>query len=802
MTTTLQDLKYAVRMLVRTPGFTIVAVLTLALGIGANTAIFTVVNAIVLKPLPYTAPERLVMVWQDLRARGGPDDEWLTPGNYADLRNAKDVVEGIAVMSGWRPALTGLGETTSIAGEQVSHEYLGLLGVSPALGRNFTPQDDVPNAPRVVMVSDGFWKTRFGGDRAAVGRVITLNGEPHEIIGVMPAGFRPVLSRMAELWRPLRLNVANPSRGAIVLRSVARLPPGATLSQAQAAATTLSRQLEAAHPQSNEKMVFNLMPLHERVVRDVRPALLALLGAVGFVLLIACANIANLLLARGSSRGRELAVRIALGAARGRIVRQLLTESVLLAAIGGVAGVLIGVWAIDGLLALAPESMPRLNEVRLESGVLAFASLVTLLTGVIFGLGPAIQSARAGVTQSLKEGGRGSAGIGGRALRRVLIAVEVAMALILLTGGGLLLRSFVELQEMDLGFKPDNILVGFVNPPRTAYDTSAKRLAFYDQILEKAGALPGVQQAALTSIIPLGGGDTDTSFMIEGRAPARSQSETPVTWYREVSAGYFDLVGIKFLAGRGFQEREAAPSVVVNEAFVKKYFPNETPIGQRIRFEPEQPAYTIVGVVADVKIGGALEPASRVETYVPYWQLTQGSIAVVLKSAGNPGALAAPLRQTVASIDRNVPISNVEPLADIVRDSIDQPRFVMSLAAAFALVALALAAIGIYGVMAYTVTQRTTEFGVRMALGAARGEVFRLVLIDALKLTSVGVVLGIGGSLVISRSLAALQYGIRAADPVTVTVTSVALVLVAVVASVIPARRATRVDPIEALRAE
>ncbi len=309
-----------------------------------------------------------------------------------------------------------------------------------------------------------------------------------------------------------------------------------TLPQAQAAATTLSRQLEAAHPQYNEKMVFNLMPLHERVVGDVRPALLALLGAVGFVLLIACANIANLLLARGSSRGRELAVRIALGAARGRIVRQLLTESVLLAAIGGVAGVLLGVWAIDGLLSLAPESMPRLNEVRLEPGVLAFASLVTLLTGVIFGLGPAIQSARAGVTQSLKEGARGSTGIGGRALRRVLIAVEVAMALILLTGGGLLLRSFVELQGMDLGFKPDNILVGFVNPPRTAYDTPAKRLAFYDQIFEKARALPGVQKAALTSILPLGGGDSDTSFMIEGRPAAQSQSETPVTWYREVSA--------------------------------------------------------------------------------------------------------------------------------------------------------------------------------------------------------------------------------------------------------------------------
>ena len=802
MQTTLQDLRYAARMLVRTPSFTLVAVLTLALGIGANTAIFTVVNAIVLKPLPYPAADRLVMVWQDLRARGGPEDEWLTPGNYADLRQAKDVVEQIAVLGGWRPTLTGMGEAEPIPGEQVSNEYFSLVGRAPALGRNFTQADDVPNAPRVVIVSDAFWKKRLGGDRGAIGRVLTLGGEPHQVIGVMPPGFRPVLASTAELWRPLRLNTASPSRGAIVLRSVARLPAGASLQQAQAAAATLSRQLETAYPQYNEKMVFNLMPLHERVVGDVRPALLALLGAVGFVLLIACANIANLLLARGSARGRELAVRVALGAARWRVIRQLLTESVLLAVLGGIAGVILGVWAIDGLIALAPESMPRLNEVRLQADVLAFASVVTLLTGILFGLGPAIQSARAGLTQSLKEGTRGSTGVGGRAMRRVLIGVEVATALILLTGGGLLLRNFMELQAADLGFKADKILVGFLSPPRTAYPGAQLRRAFYDQVLEKAAALPGVTHAALSSILPLGGGDSDTSFMIEGRPPAQSQSETPVTWYREVSANYFEVMGIPLRAGRLFAAREAAPSVVVNETFVKKYFPGEDPVGKRMRFSEDQPMFTIVGVVGDVKMAGALEPESRVETYVPYWHLTEGGTSIVLKSAGAPAQLAAPLRQVVSSIDRNVAISNVEPLADIVRDSIDQPRFVMSLAAAFAIVALALAAIGIYGVMAYTVSQRTTEFGVRMALGAGRNEVLRLVLWDALKLTVAGVVVGVGGSLLISRALASLKYGIHAADPVTLAATSVALIVVAVSASLIPARRATRVDPIEALRAE
>ena len=802
MQTTLQDLRYAIRMLLRTPGFTLVAVLTLALGIGANTAIFTVVNAIVLKPLPYAGAERLVMVWQDLRARGGPEDEWLTPGNYADLRTAKDVVREISVMSGWRPALTGIGEAEPIPGEQVSHEYLSVLGVTPALGRNFSQADDLPNAPRVVIVSDAFWKTRFGADRNALGRVITLAGEPHEVIGVLPPAFRPVLTQEAEIWRPLRLNTATPSRGAIVLRAVARLPDGVSLQQAQAAAATLSAQLQSAHPQYNEKMVFNLIPLHERVVGNVRPALLALLGAVGFVLLIACANIANLLLARGSSRGRELAVRVALGAARARVVRQLLTESVLLAAIGGVAGVLFGVWAIEGLLSLAPESMPRLSEVRLEAGVLAFASLVTLLTGVIFGLGPALQSARGGVTQTLKEGARGSTSVGGRALRRVLIAVEVAMALILLTGGGLLLRSFVELQAMDLGFKPDNILAGFVNPPRTSYDTAAKYLAFYDQVLEKASALPGVEKAALASVMPLRGGDSDTSFRIEGRPLPQSQSERPVTWYRQVSASYFDVMSIRLLSGRLFAEREASPSVVINQMFARKYFPGESPLGKRLQFDPTLPTFTIIGVVGDVKMAGALEPDARVETYVPYWQMTEPGMVVVLKTAGDPAPLTAPLRQAVASIDRNVPVSNVEVLADVVRESIDQPRFVMSLANAFAVLALVLAAIGIYGVMAYTVSQRTTEFGVRMALGAARGEVFRLVLADALKLTAAGVILGIAGSLLISRSLSALNYGISGADPMTLAATSTALVLVAVVASLVPARRATRVDPMEALRAE
>jgi putative ABC transport system permease protein len=801
MSTTLQDLRYAIRLLARTPGFTAVAVLTLALGIGANTAIFTVVNAVVFKPLPYPDAERLVMVWQDLRARSGPEDEWLSPGNYADLRAAKDIVGDIAVMSGWRPTLLGGAEPEPVPGEVVSYEYFSVVGMPPALGRNFEPADDVPNAARVVVISDAFWKKRFGGDRAVVGKTLNLSGESHEIIGVMPAGFRPVLNQMAELWRPIRLNLATPSRGSIFLRSVAKLPDGRSIDQAHAAATALSTQLQTTYPRFNEKMVFNVMPLKERVVGDVKAPLLALLGAVGFVLLIACANIANLLLARGSARGRELAVRVALGAGRARVARQLLTESLVLAAIGGVAGVLFGIWGTDALVALAPENTPRLNEIGVEPRVLGFAALVTLLTGLIFGLAPAVQAARGGVTQSLKDGARGGSATGGRTLRRALVGVEVALALVLLTGGLLLLQTFVRLQKTDLGFSAENILIGFVSPPR-ALDTAPKLRAFYDQIFEKVRALPGVQKAALTSVIPLGGGDSDTGFRIEGRPEPQSQSERPVTWYRDVSASYFDTMGIKLVKGRLFEERDPTPSVVVNETFAQRYFPGEEAIGQRLRFSPDLPLFTIIGIVGDVKMAGALEPKSRVETYVPYWHFTERGMAIVLKSPGNPTQLVAPLRQAVAAIDRDVPVSNVTPLSDLVRESIDQPRFIATLAAAFAILALTLAAIGIYGVMAYSVSQRMMEFGVRLALGAARSEVFRLVLRDALTLTVAGVVVGVGGSYAISRALRSLDYGITTVDPLTLAMTSVALVTIALIASIIPARRATRVDPMVALRSE
>ncbi len=801
MNTTWQDLRYALRMLARTPGFTVVAVLTLALGIGANTAIFTVVNALLLKPLPYANPERLVMVWQDFRARGGPADEWASPGNYVDWSREKSLFDDAAAIGGWRPTLTGGAEPEPIPGEQVTHEYFDVLGITPVLGRTFRAEDDVPNAARVAIIGDGLWKRRFGGDRSIVGRSVTLSGEPHEIVGVLPPRFRPIVaSQTGEIWRPLRINTVTPSRGAIVYRVVARLKDGLPIDRAQEAAAVLAKQLEATHPEYNEKVGFILEPLHDRVVGDIRPGLLALLGAVAFVLLIACANLANLLLARGSSRSRELAVRLALGAARARVIRQLLTESILLAVLGGVGGVLLGVWAVDALVSIAPASAPRVGEIGLDETVFGFAALVTLLTGLLFGLAPAIQSARADVTHALKDGARGSVAASGRAMRRGLIVAEVALALVLLSGGGLLLQTFLRLQAADLGFDPRNVLVGFVNPPRVTYDTGAKHAAFYDQVYEKAKALPGVQKAALVSVLPLGG-DSDTNFQIEGRPAAPSAAEAPVTWYRQVTASYFDTMGMPIRRGRGFETRESAPSVVVNESMAKKFFSGEEALGRRLRFSPELPWFTIIGIVGDAKVRGARE-AARIETFVPYWQMPEPGINVVLKSAGNPALLTSALKQAVASLDPNVPVQSITTLDAIVGESIEQPKFFAMLAAGFSILALVLAAIGIYGVMAYVVAQRTTEIGVRMALGATQGEVFRLIVGDGLKLTAIGVALGAAGSILVARWLTSLLFGVTPGDPKTLTATALVLLLVAAAACFIPARRATRVDPMVALRAE
>jgi putative ABC transport system permease protein len=793
----IKDLGYALRMLRRSPGFTITAVLSLALGIGVTTAIFTIVNAVILRPLPYPDADRLVMVWQDLRARGERADEWASPGNFVDWRTRLNTLAGVAAIGGWRPALTGAFEAESLVGEQVSYEYLQVLRVRPAVGRDFTEADDLPGARRVTLIGDDLWRRRFGADPAIVGQVIVLAGEPHEVIGVLPAGFRPIVSPAAEIWRPLRLNRANPARGAIVLRIVARVDDGVDLRAAQSEATQLAARLEGEFPSFNEKVGFALEPLHDRVTNDIRPGLLTLAGAVMFVLLIACANIANLLLARASNRDRELAVRAALGAGRARVVRQLLTENLLLAAAGGVAGLLAGIWGIRALVALAPPNSPRLGEIGIDWFVFAVALLLTAVTGLLFGLAPSLQHGRRNVAQALREGGRGSAGPGGHAIRRVLVAAEVALAVVLLTGGALLAQTFVKLQTAELGFRIDDLLVGAVFPPRVTYNSREQLVTLYDRILERTAAIPGVQRAALSSVLPFDGGDSDMNVEIVGQPPPAGL-DAPVTWYRLVSAESFEVLGLRFTRGRAFVPREPAPSVVVNEMFAQRYFGGADPLGRQLRFgDRDSPPFTITGVVADTRGRGA-RGDTRVEVFLPYWQFAEGTMNLVLLGP-NPGALAPSLRQAVAAVDPNIPVVGMRTMADALGESVSQPRFLAVLAGAFAVMALGLAMIGIYGVMAYTVAQRTSEMGVRMALGADRHALFRLVVGDGLKLTAAGVGAGMVGALLTGRWLDTLLFGVAPTDPRFLTVTALVLLAVALAASALPAWRATRVDPVRAV---
>jgi putative ABC transport system permease protein len=799
MTSALDDIRYALRVLRKSPTFTFVAILTLALGIGANTAIFTVVNAVLLRPLPYHDPSRLLMVWVDLTGRGGPATEWTGPANQADWSTRTGVFDGVATIRGWNATLSDGDLPEALPGEQTTWQYFDVLGVAPELGRTFRQRDDVPNAPRVVILGHRVWRDRFGSDPGVLGRLISINGEDHEIVGVMPASFRPVQVREAALWRPLRWDLTNPPRDVAFAHTIARLAPGVSLERARAELNVLAQQLQREYPKTDRGKRINPVPLHERETGEVRIALFVLLGAVAFVLLIACVNIANLLLARASGRVREIAVRRALGADRRRIVRQMLTESLLLAGAGGVLGVLCGTWGVSLLKAIAPSDTPRIGDVSVDPRVLLFAAAVTFATGLLFGFAPAWHASRDEMTPALKEGGRGQLGDGGTRARRAFIVAELALALMLLVGSGLLLRTFVALQQSNLGFNPDHVLAGFALPPAATYKTDADRRAFYDRLLERTSALPGVRIAALSSVIPQGG-DSDTNFFIEGRPRAQSSDQALITWYREVSASYFDAMEIPLRRGRLFTTNDTAPVIVVNETFTRRYLPGEDPLGKRLAFGDDR-WFTIVGVVGDVKVRGPRDPG-HVETYVPYWQLPEAGINVVLKTGVDPGSLVEPLKRAVKDVDPTIAVSGVESMDGLLAESNSAPRFYAMMVAAFATLALLLAAVGIYGVMAYTVAQRRTEIGVRLALGAAERQIFALVLGDSLKLTAMGLVIGTAAAVAVSRSMASMLFGVGQTDPATYAFTAVLLVLVGLAASYVPARRAMRTDPMTALRAE
>ena len=803
------DILYALRSLRKKPLFAAVAVLTLALGIGANTAIFTVVNAVLLRPLPYPGSQRLMMLWTYNPLQGFDKDVSTYP-NFEDWRNASQSFERISGYTGPSFTLTGLGDPAQIRGATVTWEFFETMGSPPLLGRAFTAADGVAGTGQTAVVSHGFWQNRMGADPGVVGRAITLNGASYEVIGVMPESF--AYPEDAELWTPMTptgpFGRMFTQRGSFWLTVIGRLKPGVTRAAAQSEMDGIAARLERQYP-TNAGIGVRLVPLHDEIVGDVRRPLLVLLGAVCFVLLIACANVANLLLTRSSSRQRELAIRSALGAGRTRLLRQMLTESIVLAVIGGTLGVLLAAWSVDLLQSLAPPGLPRLSGIRIDMRVLSYALAAAVVTGLLFGVAPAIHAAGDNSGGRLKEGGRsGGDGAAGRRIRSVLAVAELAVALVLLIGAGLLVRSIVALNSVDPGFATRNVLALRVELPRLKYSEPAKTVAFFRELGEKLGALPGVQSTGAGTSLLLSQLPNSASLAVEGRPPVdTSQQNIPVP-FDAVTPGFFSTLQIPLLRGRMFNDADSErsqPVALVNESFVRRFFPNEDPLGRRITFgNPTNPQVrwsTIVGVVADTRRGGFGRPVWA-ETYFPHQQSGDRRMFMFVRTSGDPAALARAAQAQVWSVDRDQAISSVRTVAETVARSEANRRFVTLLLGIFAAVALVLAAIGVYGVLAYATAQRTHEIGIRMALGADRSSVLRMVLGGGMKLAGAGLAIGIAGALALTQVLSGLLFGVSARDPLTFVLVPSALAAVALLASWIPARRAVRVEPVVALRGE
>ncbi|MDQ3805913.1 MAG: ABC transporter permease [Acidobacteriota bacterium] len=806
MGTLFNDIRYGARTLWKTPGFTGVAVLALALGIGANSAIFSVVNSVLLRPLPYRDPDRLVFVMENFQQQ----DSSVSYPNFADWREQNRVFEQLAASRVTSFNLTGAGEAERLQGRMVTANFFHTLGVAPAAGRDFAPEEDRPGGEAVAVLSHGFWQRRFGGDPSVVGRRLLLNGQSHTVIGVAPAGFEyysPV-----DLFVPLGswTHPAMSERGSHPsIYAVGRLKQGVTLEQARAEMGAIMERLGAEYPLTNQGHGVTLVPVYENVVGDVRPPLMILLGAVAFVLLIACANVANLLLARASARRKELAVRIALGATRGRIVRQLLSESVLLALLGGALGLLLALWGTDLLTSMIPEGIPRLQETSVNGRVLGFTLLVSLLTGIAFGSVPALQASKPDLNDTLKEGGRGSTGRRSRA-RSAFVVAEVALALVLLVGAGLMIKSFAEVRRVEAGFNPQKLLTAQMSLSAEKYP-GAKALAFLDELQRRIGALPGVESAAFSNGLPIYGAGT-TSFLIEGQ-PRPKMGEEPTAVEYVTTPGYFRTMGIPLLKGRYFSERDTRGSpmvALVDEDFARRFFPGEDAVGKRFQLFREYPAAEIVGVVGHVKHFG-LDAAAPFQAQF-YFTLAQipdqymnrmmGGISLVVRTAHDPADMAAAVRREVLAVDAEQPVYQVQTMEQIVSESLALRRFSMALLTVFAAVAALLATVGIYGVMSYSVSQNTHEIGIRMALGARPGDMLRLVIRQGMGLALIGVGLGLAGSLAVTRVMSSLLFGVSALDPTTFAGVTALLTAAALLACYVPARRATKVDPMEALRYE
>ena len=807
LTDFLHDLRYALRMQLKNPGFTIVAVIALALGIGANTAIFSVVNTVLLRPLPYKDPERLVMVWEDATKNGYPRD---TPAaaNFVDWRDQNQVFEGMAAIADESFNLTGAGDPERLEGRTVSANLFPMLGVEPQFGRVFTAAEDQPGSNRVVLLSYGLWQRRFGGDSNIVGQSLTLNGESYTVVGVLPARFQFPTSD-DQVWVPIAFTpeqAANRNRH--YLQVVGRLKPGVTLAQAQTEMNTIASRLQQQYPETNTDVGAAVTSLHEHLVGDIKPALLILLGAVGLVLLIACANVANLLLARAAVRQKEIAVRVALGARRLRLIRQFLTESVLLSTLGGVVGLVIAYTGLVLLRTFIPENISQAREISIDLKVLGFTLFVSVATGVIFGLAPAIQAVRFNQSETLKEGGRDAAtGGSGKRLRSLLVTAEVAISLVLLIGAGLLINSFVRLRNVDPGFRSDNLLTMKIVMPESKYLDRERRIAFYTDLVQRVQSLAGVRSAAITTNLPLYRQGNSISVRIDGRPePPPGQELIVVT--RIISPGYFDTMTIPLLSGRKLSDQDTAatPTVaVVSETMARSFWPNEDPVGKRIaigEIRSDRDWINIIGVVKDVR-QVKLTADPKPQMYLTYRQFGFfDSRDLVVKTDVDPASMAATVRKAVWDIDKDQPVSNIQTMEAILADSIARQRFSMVLLAIFAGVALVLAGVGIYGVMSYSVAQRTHEIGIRMALGAQTGAVLKLAVGYGMTLVIIGIVIGLVAAFALTRLMSTLLFGLTATDPTTFTLISILLILVAAIASYIPARRATKVDPIIALRYE
>lgn len=800
----MRDLRYALRGLMKKPAFTATAVITLALGIGANSAIFTVVDGVLLKSLPYDQPERLVRLWGTNAVRGQVHTN-VSPQDFLDWEAQSVSFDGLAAYTVGDVTLTGPANPMSLASGFVTHRYFAVLGVTLPLGRAFSPDEDRPGGAPVVILSDEVWRNVFSADPAVIGRAISLDGMPHTVIGVAPRNFAPpAYSRRAvspqDIWLPVQIGPEN-DRGGHWLTAIARMRQDVTLAEAQAEMDAISEQLGRQYPESNSGRGVRLEPLHEATVGNVRPALVVLFGAVGFVLLIACANLTNLLLINTAGRQRELALRATLGASRGKIIRELLVESLALSVSGGLVGVLLAIWITDALVALAGASIPHVDQISVDLRVLAFTASVSFLTGIAIGIIPARRVSRPDLAAALKIGGRGSVSSSTRpAIRNSLVASQLALALVLLIGAGLMIKSFRTLLQVDPGFNPRSLLTLKLSLPREAYPERSQVVAFYEQLFERLEGLPGVNETGAVTMLPMGGSYSCDGFEIEGRAWPQGADECAE--FRVAAGDYFRAMGITLQRGRLFDinDRAEAPSVaVINEAMAQRYWPGEDPLGERILYGAP---WTIVGVVADVKHFG-LDSDAAAEVYLNHPQYPfSRDLAVVISASEDPTSVTERAREQVWALDPNLPVRAAATMGQLINRSVAPRRFRMLVLGVFAALAALLAVLGVYGVIAYGVSQRTHEIGVRMALGARSHDVLTQILREGLRLMLVGIVIGAAAALALTRILTSLLFQVSPSDPLVFAAVAALLVAMGLLATYVPGRKATRVDPLEALRYE